>query len=159
MPGRIRNARIEDVPVLVALGARLAGESPVFRLLEFSPERTGQFLTDCLGNPDILSLVYDDGHIRGGIIAAVTQPWCFDGYASEDLAFYVDAGARHTGVGLMLIQSYREWARARGVKWVSLRTSSMIEPQQTDRVYRAMGFQPVGGDFVHMDILNGGAHG
>lgn len=143
----IRDATLDDLPGLLALGARMHAESPHFSRLTFSPEVLEQTLRGVIASPHgFLRVGMADGKIAGVFVAMAFQHWCSTDLVASDLALFVEVEHRGSMLAARLIAQYKHWARATGVKpgLINAGVSTGIHVEQTTRLYEACGFKRYG---------------
>jgi len=141
----IREAVLDDLPALLALGEMMHTESPRFRRLRFSRERLAATLTNVIGQPHGFAMVMDKGGaVVGGMICIVMQHWCSEDLIATDLATFVHPDHRGSLAPMRMVKAYREWADARGAVFTQIGVSTGINVKATTRLFQACGFMPVG---------------
>ena len=128
----IRAANIGDAADIARLSAQLGypADVDVFadRLERLLPLRTHALLV-CEG---------DDGRLAG-FIGLEQRLTVEAGDEAEVVGLVVDADARRTGTGRKLIAAAEDWARARGLRELFLR-SNIVRPE-AHAFYPALGFE------------------
>lgn len=127
---RVRQARPEDVPSLVALFQELDRMQAGWRVFTPRPgffDEVGEKYREAMNNPDAVVLVVDDdeGEVVGMAYGEARTPSRFsDERALELSGVVVRAGYRGRGVGRELVQEAARFAGERGIEWVELKTFS-----------------------------------
>ena len=128
----IRSAVVGDAAEIARLSAQLGypADAAVFadRLERSSPLRTHALLV-CAG---------DEGRLAG-FIGLEQRLMIEAGDKAEVVALVVDAAARRSGAGRKLIAAAEDWARARGMAELFLR-SNVVRPE-AHAFYPALGFE------------------
>lgn len=127
---RVRQARPEDVPSLVALFQELDRMQAGWRVFTPRPgffDEVGDKYREAMNNPDAVVLVVDDdeGEVVGMAYGEARTPSRFsDERALELSGVVVRAGYRGRGVGRELVQEAARFAGERGIEWIELKTFS-----------------------------------
>ena len=128
----IRSAVVGDAAEIARLSAQLGYPADVAafadRLERSSPLRTHALLV-CAG---------DEGRLAG-FIGLEQRLMIEAGDKAEVVALVVDAAARRSGAGRKLIAAAEDWARARGMAELFLR-SNVVRPE-AHAFYPALGFE------------------
>jgi GNAT superfamily N-acetyltransferase len=125
---RVRQATVEDVPVLVALFQELDRMQADWRVFTPRPgfyDEVGTKYNEALADPDTVVLVVEDedGEVVGMAYGEARTPSRFsDERALELSGVVVRAGYRGRGVGRELVHEAARFAADRGVRWVELKT-------------------------------------
>lgn len=139
----IREARHTDIPRLVDLGLRFMRESGYDRHLAPSRQAQADLARNLIEAPHGLVLVDErDGRLAGMIGAIATlHPHSGEPVMSE-LFWYVEPGARGTGV--RLLRQVEEWARENGV----LKSIVVAPNDHVADFYRRMGYARLEQQFI-----------
>ena len=133
-----REATIEDLPVLLALGEAMHAESPRYRRLSFDADRLEATLRQLIGQVNgFVRIAGDGGAVDGVMVAMVSPHWTSWDLVATDLALYVMPDARGGHVGARLVRAYLEWARERGATLVQAGVTAGIA--DAGRLYAACG--------------------
>jgi Acetyltransferase (GNAT) family len=112
---KIRPARLEDVPPLVAMGLRFAATTDYARHFVADPERIARTVGDLVQAPDLaVILVLENGDALEGGIGLVRVPHLFaaESYVAE-VFWWVNPNARGRA-GLELLRHAERWAVGQG---------------------------------------------
>jgi len=143
---KVRQARPEDVPELVALFKELDQMQRDWRVFTPRPgfyDQVGTRYSTALGRDREVVLVAedDDGEVVGMAYGEVHVPSRFsDERALELSGVVVRSGHRGKGVGRALVAEAARFASARGVPWVTLNTFAPNEGSMA--FWRGLGFTP-----------------
>lgn len=147
----IRNATVDDIPVLIAMGRALHDESPRYSHLSYSEEKVERLIRSMIEDtlvadaPGGAVVAIKDGIVVGMIGGFVTSPFFSDDKIASDYTFYVKPEHRGTGrVALRLIQAFEQWAITQGVRDIVPGTSTMIDADGTAALYRHLGYEKHG---------------
>jgi ribosomal protein S18 acetylase RimI-like enzyme len=128
---RVRQARPEDVPSLVALFQELDRMQADWRVFTPRPgfyDEVGAKYREAMNNPDAVVLVAEDdegpdGEVVGMAYGEARVPSRFsDERALELSGVVVRAGFRGRGVGRALVAEAARFASEREIDWVELKT-------------------------------------
>lgn len=143
---RLRLATEADLPELVQMGVGMF-EGSSFAALSYAPEKAGEFMSR--GIKEAFLAVADDGQggqIQGAIYGDVIVPWYTTDCMGIEQFLYVRPEYRGGRAALMLIRAWVRWCVASGAK--QIRPATAAKSPEADRLYRALGFEPVGTLFV-----------
>lgn len=141
---KLRDATLDDVPALLALGQRMHAESPRFRQIEFDSDRLQMTLEQLLASPGGFIMVGEQDGIAGVMVAMATQHWCSRDVVASEMALYVEPEFRGTLLAARLIRRYVTWARDRGARLVTAGISTGVHVEETARLYEAVGMRRFG---------------
>jgi len=134
----IRDAALDDLPVLLALGEAMHAESPRYRRLSFDADRLEATLRQLIGQVNgFVQIASAGGTVDGVMVAMVAPHWTSWDLVASDLALYVMPDARGGRVGARLVQAYLEWALERGATMVQAGVTAGIA--DAGRLYAACG--------------------
>lgn len=133
----IRQATLEDVPALVAMGGRFIAGSTYAGRLGDSPEARASLMCRLIEDDAGLLLVLDRDGPRG-MIGMVLYPHPISGETvAGELFWWVEETER--GRGVALLTRAEAWAREHGASKVQ-----MIAPNdRVARFYQARGYAPL----------------
>ncbi|MFL6075941.1 MAG: GNAT family N-acetyltransferase [Mycobacteriales bacterium] len=143
---RVRVARVEDIPGLVASSAALFAEDAGTRDPTMNvewPHQHGHLrFTETIGDPDRLILVADAaGEVVGHLTGALSEGTAYRPVTVATLAsLYVRPTHRSGGVGADLVRAFRDWARDRGADRVAV--TAYAANAAALRFYQREGFVP-----------------
>ena len=137
----IRRMRMQDVSLLISLGADMHKESR-YAHLDFDPVKLLDLASQLLADPDThLALVYVVEDTAVGFCAAyVVEHFFGHDLTSGDFAIYVLPEHRKGMAGIKLIKSYLKWCESKGVKEPLLGVSAGIIPDRIGKLYEHLGF-------------------
>ena len=141
----LRKATEADIPTLVEMGAGMF-EGSSFAPLTYCPEKAAQTMVHGIRTAMLLVTVADDGTITGAIQGDVIEPWYSSDRMGVELFLYVRPEYRGTRAALKLVAAWARWCVASGAK--QLRPATAAKSAEADRLYRALGFEPVGQLYV-----------
>lgn len=139
----IREATLDDVPRLVALGVLFMRESIYGRHLRTDITAMRELATMLIDVPHGVVFVSEqNGQVVGMIgVIATRHPFSGEPVLSE-LFWYVLPKARGSGVKLLL--TAEEWARANGIT-----KSLMVSPNEAvSALYERLGYEPLERQFI-----------
>jgi len=137
----IRNATLQDVPALVALGWLMHEES-VYAPYSYDPEKVSKMIEALITTRFGIALVAEqDGAVIGGFIGTVVEHWFGSDTVASDLALFIDPVYRAGRTGLKLIKRYIETATEKGASQIMLANSTGYKSDRVARLFEAMGFK------------------
>lgn len=133
----IREATLEDVPRLVAMGRRFLAETPYGEVLTESVERLTRLAEGLIANDTGIVFVFEVGDRPVGMLGAVVVEHPLSGQRmATELFWWVEPEYRRGGAGLLLMERAEAWATAAGAEALQ-----MVAPNaQVARVYAARGY-------------------
>lgn len=133
---RIRRAKPEDVPQLVAMGERFLSNDDYRGVIAFEPGQVENLMVRLGSSPDSILLVAEESGALTGMIAMVVYPHPI---SLERIGGEVFWWADKPGVGLRLLRSAETWAIENGAQILQ-----MIAPnERVGRIYGHSGYRKV----------------
>lgn len=137
----IRPATLDDLPRILDLGELMHHESPRWSRVAFSRPRAADFIARLILNEwGCVFLAEKDGVVIGGIAGTALPHWASDDILADEASFFMLPEARGSMAGVRLIGALKEWAGARGAKWLNAGTSTGLDPERTAGLYERLGF-------------------
>lgn len=137
----IRDATLDDVPALVALGHLMHAEAPHFRGLAWDGDKVARLAEHLIGSPLGFARVLErDGEVVGGILAMAVEHWCSPDLVSCDLALFVRPDCRGGTAAARMLCGYREWAHGLGCKLVQFGVMTGVCVEQTEALAKRLGW-------------------
>ncbi len=147
----IRFAIVEDVPALVALGARMHALTR-FRNLDFRPDKVARALSDVItqGRHKYVFFVATsaDGRIVGGLLGVLEQHIFSDQLTASVMHFDVLPEARMGGHGMRLLKAFETWCANRKVLEIAFGVNSGADLQRVGRFAERVGYVVVGTNYM-----------
>lgn len=138
----IRNASLEDVPTITALGAQFHHYSG---FIEPYDAGTVSCVVSGLIEADhgFVAVGVTDGRVVG-MIAGMAHPCWFNAAVRVcgELFWWCEPEARGTGMPQSLMNAMRDWAKAVGCKTFTMGAIDNDRADVMARMYRAAGFRP-----------------
>lgn len=136
----IREATLEDVPTIVALGSRSLQDGPYRHRFPDNPEHTAKFVTlviQALGK--ILLWQEDDGMVTG-LLGILIFPHVFSGeITAQEIMWYVIPEFRAGGAAIKLLWEAEKLAKSKGAKIMQFTAPDAT----TSAVYQRFGYKAV----------------
>lgn len=142
---RLRLATEADIPTLVEMGVGMFSGSS-FAPMTYSPEKAAQTMAHGIQTAFLAVCVTDDGVITGAIQGDVIEPWYSTDRMGVELFLYVRPEHRGSRAALMLVRAWLRWCVSSGAK--QIRPATAAKSPEADRLYQALGFEPVGALYV-----------
>lgn len=138
----IRDATLDDVPTIAALGELFHAEAGWEDIAEYAPadcEKTLAMLVN--GDDGILIVAEDEGEIIG-MAGGLAHPFYFNHAHKTGMEFFwwVKPGRRN-GLGVQLLDAMESQARALGCLSWSMIALDKVNPELTGRFYRKRGYR------------------
>lgn len=141
----IRTATTCDVPEILRIGRRLHDESE-YGVLRFDPKKTRAAISFMVQDDNHGTFVAEDGHKLVGMICCECEsPYFSSEKVAGEHMVYVVPESRGSVAFYRLVAMATEWAVSKGAKILYFRTSSGIEKEKVDNIYRRLDFNMVGG--------------
>lgn len=137
-------AVLEDIPRIVELGIIMHAES-AHKTLAFSVTKATKEVTWCVNNGSCF-VKKKDGVVVGFITGYVRAPYFSDDLVGCDSMFYLLPEHRHGITASKLISRWARWCKDNGA--VQLKPVTSCGVFGAERLYKALGFRPVGQTFV-----------
>lgn len=142
---KIRPFTHDDIPQLIALGRR-AHEESEYRGLVFDEDKCRALCEAAISSDAFIAMVaVTEETITGILLAAVADAYFSTDKTAGDLLVYVPPEHRGTRSFYMLAVAYVVQAREKGARLIFLRSSTGIETEKTESLYRRLGFKKMGG--------------
>jgi L-amino acid N-acyltransferase YncA len=140
----IRNATLEDIPFLLPMGEEFHKESRCSHTV-YDSSRVADLLTMLILEETGIAIVNEEnGKITGGIGAHVYYQYWGWSKGSIDLVVFLTKEARGGLTVMKLIKEYIRQAKEKGAEDIMLGVSSGIDDNMIDKLYKRIGFEPVG---------------
>lgn len=95
-----------------------------------------------------LLLAERNGQITGFLYASIGETFFGPSKVASCMLFYVSQKSRGSLAALKLIKAYQIWAQKQGAEQVSAHVTSGIRLHQTDRLFKKLGFELCGGNYL-----------
>jgi len=135
----IREATIDDVAEIAALGVKFFAEAENDLSPKFSAEKTAQFIIEMIMSDEASIIVgtNSDYRIVGVLGNVISKPFFSDDITVHELFWYVDKGYRGS-IGRRLLKALEDRAMGLGATFVSM--SCMTHPMDMDSYYKRNGY-------------------
>ncbi len=147
----IRPADASDIPALLELGIRALSETNHPAKMDRSKTRKMIFQAIMMhrkGGPVRVWVADVKEKVVGVFIGQIDALYFAKEKYATDLIFYVLP--RYRGHGIGLVKEFMRWAQSdKKVVDITLQMSSGINIEQTERLYKTLGFTRVGGCYVN----------
>ncbi len=148
----IRNAVLEDIPQMLALGVEMHAES-MYAPFEFDHSKVADLMTALIQtNAGICIVAEVEGEILGGFIGSVYPHWFGNELQASDYALFIAKRHRQGSTAGRLIKEYIQQAKAQGAKQIMLANSTGYEPERVARLFEVFGFKRRGYVFELADV-------
>ena len=140
----VRKATIEDLGEILTLCKTMHEESS-YSKIEPDKEKTHLFIEQEINNGDSHFLVLLNEEIIVGIFLGKVVSYFFSNdLQAMDYLLYIKKENRGTIGALKLLKSYIQWAKEQGVKEIVLSSTTGVNLDRTEGIYRKLGFHKVG---------------
>lgn len=146
---KVRDALPEEVFTLAELSERVLKESPTYTHMEFSKEKTANYIYSAIVKHDgwFLRVIVDDSNqVVGGLIC-YCEPMVFSNdKVAYDITIMVDKDHRGRCLPqlVQVIEEYKEWAISQGAKLIKMGVSSGISIDSAAKFFERLGFDRIG---------------
>lgn len=138
----VRKANESDLELIEYFTLGMINESDRYAKLGVNPSKVMQTVKSFIESDDkgVVLMAQFNGAIVGGFIGALSDEWCSDNFTAFDLVNYIDPEFRGLGVSRELVQSFIQWAKERGAKFVNCGTNTGVNTEHAINLYGSMGF-------------------
>jgi len=114
--------------------------------LDFDAETTRRTFRASIAraDPTIFVVEDDNGEVIGYLVALMRAYMFTRGHLASQEVIYVKPGRRGSRAALMLIKSFRQWAKIIGAREAYMGIANGFQPDRTARLFSHYGFAPVG---------------
>lgn len=141
----IRQAALADLDTLTAFIPGIMAETS-YCGLAFDLNRARAFIEEMITENRYVAVIEKDGEIIGGMVGDLYQPWYSTDFIGIEHSIYVLPAHRNGRYSLQLIKCFIDWCRENGAK--QIRPGIASGNWQVNRLYQAIGFTPVGANFL-----------
>jgi len=144
----VRFAIKADVPALVELGREAHVESR-YAWLSYSPERVWEQIDKAIQRNHHCCLVAHDAKQEPyGFLHGYAEEYFFARARAARLEFLYILPKRRGGLDAMkMLAGFRQWAVKKEVVEIRIDSAMGVETTRTDRLFKRLGFQMVGGNY------------
>ena len=140
----IRQAHIDDVPVLAMMGEKFYQYSAFKDYVPYDAESAASKLAQLL----LTGFLYVAEHNEDGVIATLAGTmntlWFNNGLpVATELAWWVEEKHRKSPVGIRLYKAFEKWAFDRGVTTITMSDLIIKDQAPTDKLFKKMGYSVV----------------
>lgn len=138
----IRDARHEDIPAIVAMGARFFAEAEWSDVTEWDDDSVSVTLANLIeGEGGILLVAEKDGRLVG-MTGGLVHPAYFNIHhlTGQELFWWV-APEWRKGIGAEMFHRLEHEAKMRGAQSWSMIALDRVRPKAMDRVYKVSGYR------------------
>lgn len=141
----VRPAEPDDLPALMRMTQDFHAASPCASYVPFCPASMADTLHRLAVNDESCLLVGEVGGEVLGVIAGVASPHYVNAAhtTTQELFWWVDPAARHTRVGLRLLQAFEDWAKQVGANTLFMASTATLTPDKLARFYQRKGYGAV----------------
>ncbi len=145
----VRDALDKEVFRLAEISERVLKESPTYAHMEFSMEKTANYIYGAIMKHDgwFLRVVVDEhNEIVGGLIA-ICEPMIFSNdKVAYDITIMVESDHRGRCLPqlVQVIEEYKTWAISQGAKLIKMGVSSGINIDGAAKFFERLGFERIG---------------
>lgn len=140
----IRRATIEDADTLLDMGHSMFKESAYSSLTWDRDRALAEYVWTL--NKGVVFVYEKEGKPIGMILGHVASPWFSSDLVGYEECFFVLPEHRSGRVAARLVEHWSNWCINHGAKM--LRPSTSCGTFTSERLYEALGFRSVGGNFV-----------
>lgn len=144
----VRAATVDDIESIVALGACMAQESPVYRRKNYDHDKVRALLHALVAADNGIVFVATSGEVIGMVMGMVVEEFFGHDLKAVELVVYVAPEHRGGSAAVKLVRAYEEKAFSMGVKEVVLGVSTNVHQEKTTRLYERMGYSSAGNSLV-----------
>lgn len=142
----VRDATLDDIPAMVALGEIMHAESR-YSFMAYDGEKVAITLKTLMQTGGFVRVHVKDGEIDGGMVGYMGNPWFSGERVASELALFVVPGKRGGMAAWYLLSEFGAWAENQGAREITLAITTGVKVEETGRMYQRLGFEQVGGVF------------
>ena len=118
---------------------RMAENFCALALLPVSSSSFDRAFNTLTTSPSAIIFVDDSGR---SMLCGALVPWLLDDSCliAQEIAWWVDPGARGGSLGVKLLNAFEDWAIACGAKFVSLSCIQHMDGDKVSRLYERKGY-------------------
>lgn len=141
----VRPAEPDDLPALMRMTQEFHAASPCSTYIPFCPASMADTLHRLAVSDSSCLLVGAVGGDVQGMIAGVASPHYVNAAhtTTHELFWWVDPKARHTRLGLRLLQAFEDWAKQMGSGTLFMASTATLTPDKLARFYQRKGYGAV----------------
>lgn len=138
-----RKATLDDLPVMLAMGAAMHEESR-YATYALDLAKVERLFTKLITSPQGIVLLTPNGLLVGGVTDYFFGPAVY----AVQLVLYVKPEARGSAEAPTLIKAYVAAAGALRAVDVHIENSTGCETEKVERLFAKLGFARMGGNFI-----------
>ncbi|MDA5520839.1 GNAT family N-acetyltransferase [Yersinia kristensenii] len=140
----IRPATMDDIPALVALGARMHRESR-YASFPFDEDKCSVLAANLINAEFGVVLVVEEcSQIVGWVAGGVGEQY----FSHERMAFeygvFIDTAYRGGTAGYRLVKAFIEWAKNHGAVVINMGITTGVHEERTGELYQRLGLARTG---------------
>ena len=140
----IRQAHIDDVPVLAMMGEKFYQYSAFKNYVPYDVESAASKLAQLLLSGFLYVAEHDEDGIIAGLAGTMTTMWCNNSLpVASELAWWVEEKHRKSPVGIRLYKAFEKWAYERGVYTVIMSDLIIDDNAPAEKLFKKLGFSVV----------------
>lgn len=139
----IREAKLEDIPIILTMGNEFLKESKVNVFIPYDEITLYNFVLNGINNSTSTILLYEDSNKQVlGFIGGIIFPHPFNNNIkiAAELVWWVYPEHRGT-VGKPLLNSFEIWGKSNSVNIISVMSLENMNPTTIDKIYKKQGYQ------------------
>jgi GNAT superfamily N-acetyltransferase len=138
----IRDATLDDVPTIAALGELFHAEAGWSDIAEYVPADCEKTLAMLVNSDDGILIVAEDEGAIIGMAGGLAHPFYFNHAHKTGMEFFwwVKPGRRN-GLGAQLLDAMESQANAKGCQSWAMIALDKVNPELTGRFYRMRGYR------------------
>lgn len=140
----IRQAHIDDVPVLAMMGEKFYQYSAFKNYVPYDVESAASKLAQLLLTGFLYVAEHDEDGIIAGLAGTMTTVWFNNGLpVASEMAWWVEEKHRKSPVGIRLYKAFEKWAFDRGVTTLIMSDLVIEDQAPADKLFKKMGYSVV----------------
>lgn len=150
MAVKIREAKHDDIPELVAMGRAMHEESPEYQRMDFSEEKVAKLARYLCGTmlvpsrPGSALVAEDEGRIIGMMAGFVIEHFFGHDKIASEYVLYVKPEHRRGTAAVRLIRAFEKWALSQGVRAIMPGVTTGNKTERTQALYMHLGYEANG---------------
>jgi GNAT superfamily N-acetyltransferase len=149
----VRPYSADDLPQILPLALAAYEESAYNGRIGYAEPAVRALIEATLRNPGYFFrvLIGERGFVEGFILGCLSQHFFSNDLLASDLLLYIRPAYRRGRHAALLVKSFEEWAKSKGVRELWLGTSTGVETPRVRKFYERGGYKPHA--YIHFKSL------
>lgn len=140
----IRQAHINDVPVLAMMGEKFYQYSEFKNYIPYDAESAASKLAQLLLSGFLYVAEYNEDGVIAALAGTMTTLWFNSSLpVASELAWWVEEKHRKSPVGIKLYKAFEKWAFERGVTTITMSDLVIQDTPPAEKLFKKLGYSVV----------------